>query len=383
MNNMTHKFFAFISYRHTDIKAAKRLQFLLESYNLPTMIQKMKPGVPKRFKVFRDTDELTSGVLSEELYNKLDESKFLIVICSPNSAQSKYVGEEIAYFRSKGRESEIIPFIIDGTPHSKDRECFHPQLTLGGLELLGIDVQAEDSRFHAIRFHKAFIRLVAKMLDVDFGVLWNRRKHLFAKLIAMITVILLIIIGLAVMAVKAGPFDLKVQLETPYKSLPLSADEADSLYLYLNERDVRAMVIKDLNTAIAFPNIPGKYERQDIRLVVKAYGFHALDTTIFLRKTMELPIRRNPETFGRIRYHIADNETERPIIGAIFDFGFLKAKTDDKGILDVLIPTEQQRESYPVDILYNGTSMHLTYSDKGDCLQASDNTQLNTIYLQH
>lgn len=38
---MAHNFFAFISYRHTDIKAAKRLQFLLESYNLPTMIQKM------------------------------------------------------------------------------------------------------------------------------------------------------------------------------------------------------------------------------------------------------------------------------------------------------------------------------------------------------
>ncbi len=85
-------FFAFISYRHTDIKAAKRLQFLLESYNLPTMIQKMKPEAPKRFKVFRDADELTSGVLSDELHHKLDESKYLIVICSPNSAQSKYVG---------------------------------------------------------------------------------------------------------------------------------------------------------------------------------------------------------------------------------------------------------------------------------------------------
>ena len=65
---MAHNFFAFISYRHTDIKAAKRLQFLLESYNLPTMIQKMKPEAPKRFKVFRDADELTSGVLSDELH---------------------------------------------------------------------------------------------------------------------------------------------------------------------------------------------------------------------------------------------------------------------------------------------------------------------------
>ena len=178
------------------------------------MIQKMKPEAPKRFKVFRDADELTSGVLSDELHHKLDESKYLIVICSPNSAQSKYVGEEIAYFRSKGREREIIPFIIDGIPHSKDRECFHAQLTLGGLELLGIDVQAENSRFHAIRFHQAFIRLVARMLDVDF--------------------------------------------------------ETDSLYLFLGENDLRTVVLKDLDNAVLFPNIPGKYKGQNMRIVAKA-----------------------------------------------------------------------------------------------------------------
>ena len=109
---MAHIFFAFISYRHTDIKAAKRLQFLLESYNLPTMIQKMKPEAPKRFKVFRDADELTSGVLSDELHHKLDESKYLIVICSPNSAQSKYVGEEIAYFRLKGERLYLLSLTV-------------------------------------------------------------------------------------------------------------------------------------------------------------------------------------------------------------------------------------------------------------------------------
>lgn len=379
---MAHNFFAFISYRHTDIKAAKRLQFLLESYNLPTMIQKMKPEAPKRFKVFRDADELTSGVLSDELHHKLDESKYLIVICSPNSAQSKYVGEEIAYFRSKGREREIIPFIIDGIPHSKDRECFHAQLTLGGLELLGIDVQAENSRFHAIRFHQAFIRLVARMLDVDFGVLWNRRKHFLVKLVPLMIVVLSIIIGLAVNAIHSRPFDLAVQLsQTPCKALPLSADETDSLYLFLGENDLRTVVLKDLDNAVLFPNIPGKYKGQNMRIVAKAYGCYVLDTIVSITSKMALPIQRNPETFGHIQYCIVDNETEKQLIGVTFDFGFLKVKTNDEGILDVLIPIDRQQVSYPVKIDYNGISMHLTYS--GDSLQASGHTGLSTIYVQY
>ena len=379
---MAHNFFAFISYRHTDIKAAKRLQFLLESYNLPTMIQKMKPEAPKRFKVFRDADELTSGVLNDELHHKLDESKYLIVICSPNSAQSKYVGEEIAYYRSKGREGEIIPFIIDGVPHSKDRECFHAQLTLGGLELLGIDVQVENSRFHVIRFHKAFIRLVARMLDVDFGVLWNRRKHFLIKLTTLMIVVFSIIIGLAVNAIHSRPFDLAVQLsQVPYKALPLSADETDSLYLFLSENDLRTVALKDLDDVVLFPNIPGKYKRKSMRIVAKAYGCHMIDTIVSIASKMVLPIHRNPETFGHIRYRIVDNETEEQLIGVTFDFGFLKVKTDDEGILNVLIPIDQQLVSYPVKIDYNGISMHLTYS--GDSLQASGHTGLNTIYVQY
>lgn len=66
----------------------------------------MKPEVLNGSKVFRDADELTSGVLSDEP-NVNWTIRYLIVICSSNSATIKYhVGEEIAYFRSKGRERD-------------------------------------------------------------------------------------------------------------------------------------------------------------------------------------------------------------------------------------------------------------------------------------
>lgn len=247
---------------------------------------------------------------------------------------------------------------------------------------MGIDVQAENSRFHAIRFHQAFIRLVARMLDVDFGVLWNRRKHFLVKLVALMIVVLSIIIGLAVNAIHSRPFDLAVQLsQTPCKALPLSADETDSLYLFLGENDLRTVVLKDLDNAVLFPNIPGKYKGQNMRIVAKAYGCYVLDTIVSITSKMALPIQRNPETFGHIQYCIVDNETEKQLIGVTFDFGFLKVKTNDEGILDVLIPIDRQQVSYPVKIDYNGISMHLTYS--GDSLQVSGHTGLSTIYVQY
>ena len=136
-----------------------------------------------------------------------------------------------------------------------------------------------------------------------------------------------------------------------------------------------------LDNAVLFPNIPGKYKGQNMRIVAKAYGCYVLDTIVSITSKIALPIQRNPETFGHIRYCIVDNETEKQLIGVTFDFGFLKVKTNDEGILDVLIPIDRQQVSYPVKIDYNGISMHLTYS--GDSLQASGHTGLSTIYVQY
>lgn len=378
---MPYKYFAFISYRHTDIEEAKRLQGLLETYSLPTALQKAKPDAPRHFRVFRDADELTSGELTEELHKKLDESKWLVVICSPNSAQSDYVGQEIAYFRKKGRSKEIIPFIINGVPHSEDKECFHPQLTLGGLELLGIDVQAEPSRFWRIRFHRAFIRLVAKMLDLSFDELWQRRKRYLRRMRAMKVAVAAVILGALGYALSSRPFDANVSLQTAVKSLPLSADGTDSLYLYLADDDVRTMAVTSLDEPISFPNIPGKYRNKETRIVYKVYGFHTLDTLVNLQKEVTLPVTRNVETFGRLRVVFPDDITREPYANAEVDFGFMKAKTDANGILDVLVPLEQQHKEYPVKITHNGKPLHLTYGGQ-DVLLPQQTNDTAIIYVQ-
>ncbi len=365
---------------------ARRLQRLLEGYNLPTALRKRVKDAPKKIRVFRDTDELTSGILSEELKRKLDESKFLVVICSPNSAQSKYVGQEIAYFRSQGREAQIIPFIIDGVPGS-DRECFNPELTRDGLELLGIDVQAEQGSTRRMRFHRAFVRLVAKMFDLEYSVLWDRRKRQMVRR-AIVSTVTVIVVGCAIsyFAVKAQrekPFDASIALrESPIStSLPLSDQATDTLYVHLDENDARALHVPHLDTTLGLKNIPGRYRDRQVRITCRPFGCLPLDTIVALSTDFSLDIRRDPEIFGHIRHYVVDRDFATPVTGAIFDFGCVRAVTDSVGLLDVLIPLEHQQEAdYEVAITHQGVQRSVAFKSTLDPIL--DRTEIQTISLE-
>ncbi|MFZ0210680.1 MAG: toll/interleukin-1 receptor domain-containing protein [Roseiarcus sp.] len=64
--------------------------------------------------------------LVDQTVKALEASQFLIVICSPNAARSKYVDEEIRRFKALGRAARVIPVIVDGEPGDPQRECFPP-----------------------------------------------------------------------------------------------------------------------------------------------------------------------------------------------------------------------------------------------------------------
>ena len=97
---LMEKYDAFISYSHAEDNAeiAEALHKKLEHYRIPSQIQKIT-GKKKIERVFRDKEELPlSANLTENIYTALDNSEYLIVLCSPESRASQWVQREIEYF---------------------------------------------------------------------------------------------------------------------------------------------------------------------------------------------------------------------------------------------------------------------------------------------
>lgn len=165
--------FAFVSYSHKDEKWAAWIQEKLEAYRLPSVIRKEAGStVPERIApVFRDATDLAAGRLRNNLQEELEASKFLIVVCSPNSAKPNaegkhWVNDEVAHFAAMGREDRILPVIVGGT---SEKNAFCPKLA--ELGLLAIDA-TKKSRTRTLN------DIVAFLLGLRPDELWNREERI-------------------------------------------------------------------------------------------------------------------------------------------------------------------------------------------------------------
>ena len=193
------EYYAFISYKREDKKEAKRLQHALEFYRLPNHLRQENPGLPEYVRpVFRDMTDLEVGELSAQIHTGLEQSHFLIVVCSPRAATSKWVNDEVEFFISLGKQDKIIPYIIEGVPHASNpsEECYPPALLnlSKEKELLGANINevGKDS---------ATIRVVSRMFNIRFDTLYLRyqreqKKHR-RQLIAIIILAFLFLSGIA------------------------------------------------------------------------------------------------------------------------------------------------------------------------------------------
>jgi len=147
------RYAAFISYSHADTPTVRWLHHALETFRVPkALVGTPTPlgSAPRRLApIFRDRDELpASGDLGTELRAALADAAFLIVICSPRSAQSHWVNEEILAFKRLHGDGRVLALIASGEPYSADNECFPPALRFKVLTGLKLDqlVQREAAR---------------------------------------------------------------------------------------------------------------------------------------------------------------------------------------------------------------------------------------------
>jgi tetratricopeptide (TPR) repeat protein len=219
----TFRYRAFISYSHQDKSWADWLHKALETYRIPSRLvgtQTAAGIIPRRLApIFRDRDELASATDLGRMVNEaLRESANLIVICSPRSAGSRWVNEEVLAFERLGRSERVFCLIVDGEPNASElpgreaEECFAPALryrlgTDNALAHERTEPIAADARPGKDGKTNAKLKLIAGMLDIGFDALkrreLQRRTRRMTALAAVALIIMAITTTLAITAVIA------------------------------------------------------------------------------------------------------------------------------------------------------------------------------------
>ena len=170
---------AFISYSHVDEKHARWLQSRLERYRVPRRLVGTEGAfgeVPARLRpVFRDREDLSSASdLTTRLKEELEHSEFLIVVCSPASAGSRWVNEEIRSFRERGGEGRIVALVVDGDPGSESSDGCFPLALLESGDGGRREPLAADLRRYANGRQLALLKIVAGLLGIRLDLLRRR-----------------------------------------------------------------------------------------------------------------------------------------------------------------------------------------------------------------
>lgn len=346
-----YKYFAFISYSSCDYKWGKRIQEKLEHYRMPTTLCSKHGWERKPMKpVFFAPTDIQPGDLTEELKERLKASRNLIVVCSPHSAQSEWVGKEIAYFHQLGRTQRIQFFIVDGVPHNGNTktECFNPIIkTLGLPEILGANIHERIYRLPWLNQERAYVQLITKLLGVEFDSIWQRhRRMLIRQVVTWIFGVIAILISLIVVWHYNQPVDIQLSLqEQSIKNLNLPPLH-DAIVTLTLDKETKIDTISSLSDKGSFLYIPHRYVGKDVRITISCPDYLPVDTTITLMENIEVNIYRNPVVYGNIQFRLWNISKESYVGNTTIRIDDMVAVSDAKGVVKMTVPLAKQKKEY-------------------------------------
>ena len=221
-NETNYKYDAFISYRHIepDLTIAKILHEMIEKFNIPKHLRKVlneENSIDDKhaFRVFRDREELSTKDLSTMIEEAIANSKNLIVICSKRTSLSPWCRKEVQLFKKIHGVNNIIPVLIEGEPD----EAFIDELKNlkatfinsenmeeeKNIELLAADIRPDEVKSPSFKGYEILqnskdpklneltkksldilkkseiYRIVASMLNVNYGDLKLRHQERYLK----------------------------------------------------------------------------------------------------------------------------------------------------------------------------------------------------------
>ena len=358
MEQQQFKYYAFISYSSKDTEWGKRVQKKLENYRMPATLccEHGWERTPINPVFFAPTD-IQPGGLTEELQERLKAARNLIVICSPNSAKSDWVGKEIEFFHQLGRTKQIHFFIVDGEPHSDnpDTECFNPIVnTLGLPEILGANVNERTQTYPFTKIswewmdkERAYVQLISKLLGVEFDAIWQRHKRQLTEKLTAWTISVIAIISIVIgVWITNQPIDVEMRLNEisiHNDNLPPLKDAAVTMTL---ENESKTDTVHSFDNHITFTNIPHRFLGKEVRFIVECKDFWPIDTIVTLSKEIQINIRRDETVYGTIHFTLWHLDKELPVPNTPISIGAIKTKSDNNGIVRLFIPLESQDTIY-------------------------------------
>ena len=361
----TYKYFAFISFQSADAKEALWVQKAIESYRLPTAISRKDKSLPKKMRpCFCYLNDINlSEELMQELKQRMEQSEYLIVVCSPRSAKSQFVNGGIDYFVNLGRRDRIIPLIIDGIPYSNDpqTECFPEALRrhfpksadpMQDHQILGVNLNEEGAGSRRWKRQRAVLMVIARMLGLEFENLWNRevqRRRKRKITLSLIVCSILIALGLTWYLSRSVDVNIEIK-DKSIENLNLPQINDAKIIISLKNEQKTADSLTIGNFA-RFNNIPNRFIGRQVRCQFTATDYLPLDTVFTLKTNIVLPIERDSLIYGDIHFRLRNeantktNNLKVEILGrTIF--------SDNNGNIQLYIPLKEQQTQY--NVVVNG-----------------------------
>lgn len=348
------KYYAFISYNKQDEKWGKRLQRRLEHYRMPATLCKERgwkrnPMTP----IFFAPTDILPGGLNEELQIRLRESRYLIVIGSPNSAHSYWVGEEIRYFHSLGRANRIYYFIVGGIPNSSDSqtECFHPVLKeLGIPELLGANIHEPVYRWPWLNRERAFVQLIAALLKVEFDSIWQRHKRERSRRFFIQTSAAIILaVSLTGIWAAGRPMDVRINLYEKNERNDMLPSLSEAKIDLTLPNEIKSDTLSSLYDTVIFANMPRKFIGHPVRISIVCRDYLPVDTIMPLSERISLPVARDSSVYGKVCFRLWNTAIEHGVAGVRLEIGGVHAISDETGQVELYVPLAQQQSAYRIE----------------------------------
>ena len=241
-----YRYDAFISYRHRtpDKPIAEKLQKLLETYTPPKGA--VKDGMRKKLHLFRDETELpTSNDLGADIKKALEQSRFLVVICSPAFERSKWCMQEVAYFKALhgGSNRNILTLLAD----DPDKRPSFPEMlrfetrtetlpdgtvleTREEIEPLAANGSAKTPVQMLKRLKSEYLRIVAPLLGCGYDDLYQREQRQRNRRRLAVFGVAAMVLGLAAVLSTAAMLKISAQkreIEEKATALLLSNQEIE------------------------------------------------------------------------------------------------------------------------------------------------------------